>query len=107
MVTEKNKKEYIEKMVKWRIERGVSEQTDSLVKGFYEVSFTNFICNVFYARPPLFVNPDQYILFAKTFLTKFQFTLFLSVYIVCDLFLHSTLLFFVWTNMSPSPHPKS
>ena len=37
-VTEKNKKEYTEKMVKWRIERGVSEQTDSLVKGFYEVS---------------------------------------------------------------------
>jgi len=37
-VTEKNKREYIEKMVKWRLERGVSEQTESLVKGFYEVS---------------------------------------------------------------------
>ena len=36
-VTEKNKKEYIERMVKWRVERGVAEQTDSLVKGFYEV----------------------------------------------------------------------
>ena len=36
-VTEKNKKEYIERMVKWRIERGVSEQTESLVRGFYEV----------------------------------------------------------------------
>lgn len=37
VVAEKNKREYIEKMVKWRLERGVSEQTDSLVKGFYEV----------------------------------------------------------------------
>ena len=37
-VTEKNKKEYIEKMVKWRVERGVVEQTESLVRGFYEVS---------------------------------------------------------------------
>ncbi|GAB6021682.1 hypothetical protein CHUAL_004262 [Chamberlinius hualienensis] len=38
MVTEKNKKEYIERVVKWRLERGVSEQTESLVKGFYEVN---------------------------------------------------------------------
>lgn len=37
-VTEKNKKEYIEKMVKWRLERGVAEQTEALVRGFYEVS---------------------------------------------------------------------
>ena len=37
-VTDKNKKEYIEKMVKWRIERGVAEQTESLIRGFYEVS---------------------------------------------------------------------
>lgn len=36
-VTERNKKEYIDKMVKWRHERGVQEQTESLVKGFYEV----------------------------------------------------------------------
>ncbi|XP_051915095.1 E3 ubiquitin-protein ligase HECW2 isoform X2 [Hippocampus zosterae] len=36
-VTEKNKKEYIERMVKWRIERGVVQQTESLVRGFYEV----------------------------------------------------------------------
>ncbi|NXT17196.1 HECW2 ligase, partial [Syrrhaptes paradoxus] len=35
-VTEKNKKEYIERMVKWRIERGVVQQTESLVRGFYE-----------------------------------------------------------------------
>ncbi len=36
-VSEKNKKEYIERMVKWRIERGVAQQTESLVRGFYEV----------------------------------------------------------------------
>ncbi|XP_059617829.1 E3 ubiquitin-protein ligase HECW2 isoform X1 [Phlebotomus argentipes] len=36
-VNEKNKKEYLERMVKWRLERGVQEQTESLVKGFYEV----------------------------------------------------------------------
>lgn len=36
-MSEKNKKEYIERMVKWRIERGVAQQTESLVRGFYEV----------------------------------------------------------------------
>lgn len=36
-VTEKNKKEYIERMVKWRVERGVVQQTEALVRGFYEV----------------------------------------------------------------------
>ncbi len=36
-VTEKNKKEYIEKMVKWRVERGIVEQTECLVRGFHEV----------------------------------------------------------------------
>ena len=36
-MTEKNKKEYMERMVKWRIERGVVQQTESLVRGFYEV----------------------------------------------------------------------
>ncbi|XP_033097633.1 E3 ubiquitin-protein ligase HECW2-like [Anneissia japonica] len=48
-VTEKNKKEYIERMVKWRIERGVSEQTDTLVRGFYEVVDSRLI-SVFDAR---------------------------------------------------------
>ena len=37
-VTEKNKKEYIERMVKWRLERGVTEQTESIIRGFHEVS---------------------------------------------------------------------
>jgi len=36
-VTEKNKKEYIDKIVKWRLERGVTEQTEALVHGFYDV----------------------------------------------------------------------
>lgn len=36
-VTEKNKKEYIERMAKWRVERGVVQQTEALVRGFYEV----------------------------------------------------------------------
>lgn len=29
--------EYIERIVRWRLERGVAEQTESLVRGFYEV----------------------------------------------------------------------
>lgn len=37
-VTEKNKKDYIERMAKWRVERGVVQQTDALVRGFYEVN---------------------------------------------------------------------
>ncbi|XP_051876660.1 E3 ubiquitin-protein ligase HECW2-like isoform X2 [Pristis pectinata] len=48
-VAEKNKKEYIEKMVKWRIERGVVQQTESLVRGFYEVVDARLV-SVFDAR---------------------------------------------------------
>ncbi|XP_016068005.1 PREDICTED: E3 ubiquitin-protein ligase HECW1 [Miniopterus natalensis] len=48
-VTEKNKKEYIERMVKWRVERGVVQQTDALVRGFYEVIDSRFV-SVFDAR---------------------------------------------------------
>lgn len=48
-VSERNKKEYIEKMVKWRLERGVAEQTESLVKGFYEVIDPRLV-SVFDAR---------------------------------------------------------
>jgi hypothetical protein len=36
-VTEKNKLEYIQKVIKWRVERGVQKQAEALVKGFYEV----------------------------------------------------------------------
>ncbi|XP_012678837.1 E3 ubiquitin-protein ligase HECW2 [Clupea harengus] len=46
---EKNKKEYIERMVKWRIERGVVQQTESLVRGFYEVVDARLV-SVFDAR---------------------------------------------------------
>jgi len=31
-VTEKNKKEYIERMVKWRVTRGTTEQTNMLIR---------------------------------------------------------------------------
>lgn len=48
-VTEKNKKEYIDKMLKWRLERGVAEQTEQLVKGFYEVVDPRLV-SVFDAR---------------------------------------------------------
>ncbi|XP_064456152.1 E3 ubiquitin-protein ligase HECW2-like [Ornithodoros turicata] len=48
-VTERNKKEYIERMLKWRLERGVSEQTESLVRGFYEVVDSRLVA-VFDAR---------------------------------------------------------
>ncbi|XP_055685027.1 E3 ubiquitin-protein ligase HECW2 isoform X2 [Lutzomyia longipalpis] len=48
-VNEKNKKEYLERMVKWRLERGVQEQTESLVKGFYEVVDPRLV-SVFDAR---------------------------------------------------------
>lgn len=36
-VTEKNKMEYLNRLIKWRVERGVQAQTEALVKGFYEV----------------------------------------------------------------------
>ncbi|XP_023018886.2 LOW QUALITY PROTEIN: hecw ubiquitin protein ligase [Leptinotarsa decemlineata] len=48
-VTEKNKKEYLERIVRWRLERGVSEQTESLVRGFYEVIDPRLV-SVFDAR---------------------------------------------------------
>ncbi|XP_077078532.1 E3 ubiquitin-protein ligase HECW1 isoform X3 [Siphateles boraxobius] len=48
-VTEKNKKEYIDRMVKWRVERGVVQQTQALVRGFYEVVDSRLV-SVFDAR---------------------------------------------------------
>ena len=38
-MTERNKKEYLDRMVKWRLERCVSEQIENLIKGFHEVSY--------------------------------------------------------------------
>lgn len=49
VVTEKNKKEYLERIIKWRLERGVQEQTESLVRGFYEVVDPRLV-SVFDAR---------------------------------------------------------
>lgn len=34
-------------MVKWRIERGVVQQTESLVRGFYEVRLAEVACELF------------------------------------------------------------
>ncbi|CAL8292032.1 unnamed protein product [Lota lota] len=48
-VTEKNKKDYIERMVKWRAERGVVQQNEALVRGFYEVVDSRLV-SVFDAR---------------------------------------------------------
>jgi hypothetical protein len=43
-LSEENKKEYVDLMVQWRLDRGVSEQRQSLVKGFNEVG--NAACRV-------------------------------------------------------------
>ncbi|XP_043466659.1 E3 ubiquitin-protein ligase HECW2-like [Leptopilina heterotoma] len=48
-VTEKNKKEYLERILRWRLERGVAEQTESLIRGFYEVVDPRLV-SVFDAR---------------------------------------------------------
>ena len=48
-VTEKNKKDYIERLAKWRVERGITEQTDSIVRGFYEV-LDHRVVSIFDAR---------------------------------------------------------
>ncbi|CAL8366105.1 unnamed protein product, partial [Boreogadus saida] len=48
-VTEKNKKEYIERMVRWRVERGVVQQAEAMVRGFYEVVDSRLV-SVFDAR---------------------------------------------------------
>ena len=36
-MTEENKKEYVDYMVKWKLMRGVAAQTESLVKGLREM----------------------------------------------------------------------
>jgi len=36
-VTERNKREFLDLIIKWRIERGVQEQIDCFVRGFYEI----------------------------------------------------------------------
>ena len=44
-VTEQNKQEYVDQMVRWRVERGVAEQTESIVKGFNEVLHRSYLTN--------------------------------------------------------------
>ena len=58
LVSEKNKKDYIERMVKWRVERGVAEQTASLVRGFHEVSYA-----IFLFKPSLISGPWVHLLY--------------------------------------------
>lgn len=41
--------EYLERVVRWRLERGVAQQTESLVRGFYEVVDPRLV-SVFDAR---------------------------------------------------------
>ena len=36
-VTERNKREFLDLIIRWRIERGVQEQIDCFVRGFYEI----------------------------------------------------------------------
>ena len=48
-MTEKNKAEYVQRLIKWRVERGVQKQTEALVKGFYEVVDSKLV-QVFDAR---------------------------------------------------------
>ncbi len=49
LVCDKNKKDYLDRVVKWRIERGVAAQTEALIKGFYEVVDPRFLA-IFDAR---------------------------------------------------------
>jgi len=39
LVTEVNKQEYVDLMIKWKIERGMGEQVQQIIKGFNEVSY--------------------------------------------------------------------
>ncbi|CAF1649752.1 unnamed protein product, partial [Didymodactylos carnosus] len=51
LVTEKNKKEFLDLIVEWRVKRGVQEQTEYFVKGFYEIlGDYKLIQNMFDAR---------------------------------------------------------
>ena len=45
LVTEENKDEYIDLMLRWRLDRGVAKQTDSFKKGFCEVMPVNLLYN--------------------------------------------------------------
>ncbi len=42
-VTEKNKREYVDLVVTWRLSRGVREQTESLCRGLKEMLPMNYL----------------------------------------------------------------
>lgn len=44
-VTEDNKDEYIDLMVRWRLDRGVAEQMSALKKGFSEILPIRYLSN--------------------------------------------------------------
>ena len=44
-VTEDNKHEYIDLMLRWRLDRGVAKQMESFKKGFSEVMPVNLLYN--------------------------------------------------------------
>ena len=44
-VTEDNKEEYVEMMLRWRLERGVSQPMEALKKGFMEVLPVHLLIN--------------------------------------------------------------
>ena len=44
-VTEDNKQEYIDLMLRWRLDRGVAKQMESFKKGFSEVMPVNLLYN--------------------------------------------------------------
>ena len=45
LVTEENKHEYIDFMLRWRLDRGVAMQMESFKKGFCEVMPVNLLYN--------------------------------------------------------------
>ena len=45
LVTEENKHEYIDLMLRWRLDRGVAKQMESFKKGFCEVMPVNLLYN--------------------------------------------------------------
>lgn len=45
LVTEENKHDYIDLMLRWRLDRGVAKQMDSFKKGFSEVMPVNLLYN--------------------------------------------------------------
>ena len=45
LVTEENKHEYIDLMLRWRLDRGVARQMESFKKGFCEVMPVNLLYN--------------------------------------------------------------